>query len=165
MHVQLLELNLNLECGSDHPLNFPDRETEASRGEETWLQPRGCRGAKLGLLMLPAQVSCLIGHAFCNVEFSVGTQINFMAGALRNQYPLPESQAITAVLEGGCPWGLGVSAMPLPPPPDPLCKLLFCSSDANRACSLTVSLKACHKAGFGKMPDTEASGEKLPLSP
>ncbi|XP_010836398.1 PREDICTED: ribosomal protein S6 kinase alpha-4, partial [Bison bison bison] len=36
---------------------------------------------------------------------------------------------------------------------------------ANRACSLTVSLKACHKAGFGRMLDTEASGEKLPLSP
>lgn len=116
MHVQLLELNLNLECGSDHLLNFPDGETEVSRGEETQLQSRGCRGAKPSLLMLPAQVSCLIGHTFCNVEFSVGTQINFMAGALRNQYPLPKIQAITALREGGCPWGMGCLPCPCPHP-------------------------------------------------
>lgn len=68
-----LELNLNLEHGSDHPLNFPDGETRHLEGKRLGYSHGAGRGAKLGLLMLPAQVSCLIGHAFCNVEFSVGT--------------------------------------------------------------------------------------------
>lgn len=117
MHVQFLELYLNLECGSDHPLNFPDGETEASGGKETRPQSRGYRGAKPGLLMLPAQVSCLIGHAFCNVEFSVGTQSILWQELSETSILCQRFGPSQLYWKEGILWGIGVSAMPPAPHP------------------------------------------------
>lgn len=147
------------------PLNFPDGETEASGGKETWPQSRGYRGAKPGLLMLPAQVSCLIGHASCNVEFSIGTQSILWQELSEASILCQKFKPSQLYWKEGILWGIGVSAMPPAPHPQVLCVLLFCPSDANRACLLTVSQKPVTKQASGKMLDTEGSGEKLLLSP
>ena len=71
-----------------------------------------------------------------------------MVGALRSQYPLPEIQAITALLEGGYPLGYrGVCHAPCPSPPGPLC-VTFLPIRCQQGLLADCVPKTCHKASF-----------------